>query len=102
MILVPQYIKFESLVSTIHTPMVLQSVDFFKKVNLSPNYPLIICYFAETSGYFAYVAFCLQIFCRQNNTLFGILCHLAYGHFAYRNRLHATQLRVKLPISVAR
>jgi hypothetical protein len=51
-------------------------------------------------GHFDYVAFCLQIFCRQNDTLFGILCHLAHGHFAYRNRLDATKMFVKLPISV--
>jgi hypothetical protein len=51
-------------------------------------------------GHFAYVTFCLHIFCRQNDTLFGILCHLAYGHFAYRNRLDATKLCVKLPISI--
>jgi hypothetical protein len=51
-------------------------------------------------GHFAYVAFCLQKICRQNDTLFRILCHMAYGHFAYRNRLDATKLCVKLPISV--
>jgi hypothetical protein len=36
----------------------------------------------------------------QNDTLFGILCHLAYGHFAHRYRLDATKLCVNLPISV--
>jgi hypothetical protein len=45
------------------------------------------------------VAFRLQIFRRQNDTLFLLLWHLAYGHFAFRNRLDATKLRVKLLIS---
>jgi hypothetical protein len=51
-------------------------------------------------GHFAYVAFCLQIFCSQNDTLFRMLCHLAYRNFAYRNRLDATKLCVKWPVSV--
>jgi hypothetical protein len=51
-------------------------------------------------------AFCLysislQIFCMQNDTLFRLLCHLAHGRFAYRNRVNATNLCVKLPISVS-
>jgi hypothetical protein len=60
-----------------------------------PNEP-----FLTGTSHFAYVAFFLQKICRQNDTLFRILCHMAYGHFAYRNRLDATKLCVKLPISV--
>jgi hypothetical protein len=44
----------------------------------------------------------LQMFCMQTTSthFIKILCHLAYGHFASRNRLGVIKLCVKLSISL--